>query len=46
MRPGIQQPIERHKESFWQSAAHFPRNLGRTLVHAADGRTAPTNDSL
>jgi hypothetical protein len=46
MRAGIQQPLERHQKSFWQSAKEFPRDLGRTLVHAADGRTTPANDSL
>ena len=46
MRAGIQDPIERHQKSFWQSAADFPRDLGRTVIHAADGNTAPPNDSL
>ena len=46
MRAGIQDPIERHKESPWESAAHLPRDLARSLRHAADGNTAPTNDSL
>ena len=46
MRAGIQDPIERHKESAWESVTHFPRELARSLRHAADGNTAPSNDSL
>ncbi|MGB8168886.1 MAG: hypothetical protein WCF18_15420 [Chthoniobacteraceae bacterium] len=46
MRAGIQDPIERHPKSFWQSAKELPRNVGRTFVHAADGNTRPSNDSL